>query len=258
MSQVHDNSDSAPGASAQREYARRQQARRQRVRARYGPVGSLVAALAGEPRNVDAWRQGAEGEAATARALEWRLHRSDVVLMHDRRVPGRGRANIDHIAIGLAGVTVIDTKSSRGRVQLASVGIINRREQLLVNGRDRTSQLDSLQRQMERVAGVLVQNDAGDVSVFGALCFPFMRREWLHYSRARDGLITVDDPAHIAKLVKRAGLLTVDEVAWLAETLAAAFPPWPDPIHRSTCSESWWLVGTCRVGLPPASNGADA
>ena len=103
---------------------------------------------------------------------------------------------------------MIDTKSSRGRVQLATVGIINRREQLLVNGRDRTSQLDSLQRQMERVAGVLVQNDAGDVSVFGALCFPFMRREWLHYSRARDGLITVDDPAHIAKLVKRAGLLT--------------------------------------------------
>jgi hypothetical protein len=40
-----------------------------------------------------------------------------------------------------------------------------------------------------------------------------------------DGLITVDDPAHIAKLVKRAGLLTVDEIAWLAETLAAAFPP---------------------------------
>jgi len=132
------------GQSAEREYARRQQARRQRVRARYGPVGSLVAALAGEPRNVDAWRQGAEGEAATARALEWRLHRSDVVLMHDRRVPGRGRANIDHIAIGLAGVTVIDTKSSRGRVQLATAGIINRREQLLVNGRDRTSQLDSL------------------------------------------------------------------------------------------------------------------
>jgi hypothetical protein len=120
---------------------------------------------------------------------------------------------------------VIDTKSSRGRIQLATAGIINRREQLLVNGRDRTSQLDSLQRQMERVAGVLVHNDAGDVSVFGALCFPFMRREWLHYSRARDGLITVDDPAHIAELVKRAGPRHADEIARLAETLAAAFPP---------------------------------
>ena len=33
---------------------------------------------------------------------------------------------------------------------------------------------------------------------------------------------------------------------------------WPDPVHRSTCCESWWVVGICRVGLPPASNGADA
>ena len=225
MSQIHDTSGSGPGGSAEREYARRRQARRQRVRARYGPVGSLVAALAGEPRNVGAWRQGAEGEAATARALEQRLHRSDVVLMHDRRVPGRGRANIDHIAIGPTGVTVIDTKSSRGRVQLATAGIINRREQLLVNGRDRTCQLDALERQIARVVDALDRHDAGDVAVLGALCFPFMRREWLHYSRARDGLITVDDPAHIAKLVKRAGPLHADEIVWLAETLAAVFAP---------------------------------
>jgi hypothetical protein len=52
-----------------------------------------------------------------------------------------------------------------------------------------------------------------------------MRREWLHYSRARDGLITVDDPAHIAKLIKRSGPLRADEIGWLAETLAVAFPP---------------------------------
>jgi hypothetical protein len=226
MTQIDNNDlETGAGASAQREYARRQQARRQRVRARYGPVGSVLAALAGEPHNVHAWRQGAEGEAATARALDIRLHRSDAVVLHDRRVPGRGRWNIDHIAIGPSGVTVIDTKSSRGRVQLATVGIVNRREQLLVNGRDRTSQLDALERQIARVARALDRHDAGDIAVLGALCFPFMRREWLHYSRARDGLITVDDPAHIAKLVKRAGLLDADEVAWLAETLAAAFPP---------------------------------
>ena len=98
--------------------------------------------------------------------------------------------------------------SSRGRVELATAGIINRREQLLVNGRDRTSQLDALEWEIARVVDALDRHDASDVGVFGALCFPFMRREWLHYSRARDGLITVDDPAHIAKLVKRAGPLT--------------------------------------------------
>ncbi|HUO69644.1 MAG TPA: nuclease-related domain-containing protein, partial [Solirubrobacteraceae bacterium] len=173
MSQIHDTSDAGPGGSAEREYARRREARRRRVRARYGPVGSFFAALAGEPRTVTAWRQGAEGEAASARALELRLHCSDVILLHDRRVPGRGRANIDHIAIGPSGVTVIDTKSSRGRVQLTSVGIINRREMLLVNGRDRTSQLNALERQIARVADTLDRHDAGDVGVVGALCFPF-------------------------------------------------------------------------------------
>jgi hypothetical protein len=147
-----------------------------------------------------------------------------VIVLHDRRMGGRSRANIDHIAIGPTGVTVIDTKSSRGRVQVATRGIINRREQLLVNGRDRTRQLESLQRQMGRVAEVLVDNDDGDVSVFGALCFPFMRREWLHYSRAGDGLITVDDPAHIAKQLKRPGPLSVDEIDRLAELLDSALP----------------------------------
>ena len=212
------------GRSAEREYTQRRQARRARIKARYGTIGSVVAGLAGEPRNVQAWRQGAEGEAATARALAIRLAHTDVIVLHDRRIGGRSRANIDHIAIGQTGVTVIDTKSSRGRVQLATAGIINRREQLLVNGRDRTSQLDALEWEIARVVDALERHDASDVAVLGALCFPFMRREWLHYSRARDGLITVDDPAHIAKLVKRAGPLHADEIPWLAEILAAAFP----------------------------------
>jgi predicted branched-subunit amino acid permease len=44
-----------------------------------------------------------------------------------------------------------------------------------------------------------------------------------------------------------------------AQTLVdASWAMWADPVHRSTCCESGWLVGTCRVGLPPASNGADA
>jgi hypothetical protein len=217
--------ESQAGQSAEGEYTHRRQVRQARIKARYGTIGSIVAALAGEPRNVQAWRHGAEGEAATARALAIRLARSDVIVLHDRLIPGRGRANIDHIAIGPTGVTVIDTKSSRGRVQLATAGIINRREQLLVNGRHRTSQLDALERQIERVADTLNRHDGLDVNVLGALCFPFMRREWIHYSRARDGLITVDDPAHIAKLVKRAGPLGAEQIAWLAETLAGAFPP---------------------------------
>jgi hypothetical protein len=181
--------------------------------------------MAAEPRNVYAWQQGAEGEAATARTLDQRLRRSDLIVIHDRRIPGRGRANIDHIAIGPGGVTVIDTKSTRGRVQLSTTGIINRRQQLLVNGRDRTSQLDSVERQVRQVAEVLDRHGHTDLPVVGALCFPFMRRSFLHYSRAREGLITVDDPVHIAKLAARPGELNAQQIGELAELLTRGFPP---------------------------------
>jgi len=163
-------------------------------------------------------------EIATARALAWRLHRSHVVVLHDRRIPGRGRANIDHIAIGPGGVTVIDSKSSRGTVQLGSAGSIQRHQVLLINGRDRTRQLEALERQITRVAATLQRHGVGDIDVHGALCFPFMRRPWLHANRARNGVITVD-PAHIAKLANRAGRLLPAEIEQLADTLATAFPP---------------------------------
>jgi hypothetical protein len=72
---------------------------------------------------------------------------------------------------------------------------------------------------------VLDRNAAAHVPVFGALSFPFMRRAWMHYSHACDGLITVDDPAHIAKQLKRPGPIGIEEIDALAEILAAALPP---------------------------------
>jgi hypothetical protein len=225
MSDSQKRASGDAGATAEHEYERRSLARRRRVRERYGPVGSILTALAGEPHNVHAWKQGAEGEAATARALERHLRRTDVVVLHDRRIPGRGRANIDHIAIGPGGITVIDTKSSRGQVELRTVGVISRRELLLVNGRDRTSQLDALEHQVERVAAVLDRHGADYFGAVGALCFPFMRRGFLHYSHARDGLTAVDDPRHVAKVANRSGPLTPDDIQDLAARIAAAFPP---------------------------------
>ncbi len=59
----------------------------------------------------------------------------------------------------------------------------------------------------------------------GALSYPYMHRPWLHYARARDGLITVDDPRHIAKLANRPGPLTPAEIEQIAVTLAHALPP---------------------------------
>jgi len=69
-----------------------------------------------------AWRDGARGERATARRLR-RLERHGYVVLHDLQVPG-SRANIDHLAIGPAGVFVIDSKYYRSALQLGGDGML--------------------------------------------------------------------------------------------------------------------------------------
>lgn len=126
--------------------------------------------------------------------------------------------------IGPAGIIVIDTKSTRGNVELTT-RLFSGHELLRVNGRDRTGQLDALERQIAAVSRALARAGAGVVVVTGALCYPFMRRRWLHNSRARGGAIIVDQPRQIAKLARRAGPLTPSEISQLAEILQRAFPP---------------------------------
>ncbi|WP_344948251.1 nuclease-related domain-containing protein [Sphaerisporangium flaviroseum] len=58
---------------------------------------------------VRSWRKGAAGERRTARALR-RLERAGHLVLHDRALP-RGKANVDHLVIGPAGVFVVDTKN---------------------------------------------------------------------------------------------------------------------------------------------------
>jgi hypothetical protein len=83
-------------------------------------VGALAAVAAGwglrfkpSPDAV-AWRQGAAGERRTARLLA-PLERHGWVVLHDLAVPG-STANLDHLALGLGGVFVIDSKHYRGRL----------------------------------------------------------------------------------------------------------------------------------------------
>jgi hypothetical protein len=69
-----------------------------------------------------AWRDGARGERATARRLQ-RLERHGYVVLHDLQVPG-SHANLDHLAVGPAGVFVIDSKYYRGALQLGVDGML--------------------------------------------------------------------------------------------------------------------------------------
>jgi hypothetical protein len=73
-------------------------------------------------RPTRAWRDGARGERATARRL-CQLERHGYVVLHDLQVHG-SHANVDHLAIGPAGVFVIDSKYYRGALQLSGDGML--------------------------------------------------------------------------------------------------------------------------------------
>jgi Nuclease-related domain len=90
-------------------------------------AGMLAAAAAWRlrfraSRPTRAWRDGARGERATARRLRC-LERAGYVVLHDLEVPG-SHANLDHVAIGPAGVFVIDSKRYRGRLSLGPDGML--------------------------------------------------------------------------------------------------------------------------------------
>jgi hypothetical protein len=218
-----DDSSGRAGDSAHREYERRQARRVERARERYGSLGAFAANWIGDPA-TEAWRQGAAGEQRTARELAKHLRGSDAVLLHDRRVPGRGRVNIDHLAAGPAGVTVVDTRADAGtssslsacslaRSSWSSTGEIVRVRSTPSSGRCKASR------------NALERGGAHGIRVTGALCYPFMRRRWLHNSRARGGLIVVDQPRQIAKHTRRPGPLGPSEIGELIGTLDRAFPP---------------------------------
>lgn len=216
-------SEGTAGASARREYTRRQAKREQYARERLGSLGVFLARVIEKPQSTRVWRQGFRGEARTAERLAKHLEGSGVRLLHDRRVPRHGQANIDHIAIGPAGVLVIDTKTNKGKVKKDWRGglFAPRRSVLLINGRDQTRLIGGVERQVGYVRGA-VADDA--VEVRGALCFPNVDGLPL-FSHLSVHNVVIDGPKPIAKLARRPGSLTSERVEQLWQQLGRAFPP---------------------------------
>jgi Nuclease-related domain len=110
------------GASALREYERRRLRREHHAREKLGRLGVLLARVIDEPQTTKAWQQGGTGEVHAWARLAEHLDGQHVKLLHDRQIPRQGNANIDHIAIGPGGVTVIDAKTHRGKIHVDRVG----------------------------------------------------------------------------------------------------------------------------------------
>jgi len=148
-----------------------------------------------------------------------------VRLLHDRRIPGHGNANIDHVAIGPGGITVIDTKTHRGTVQVDRVGglFVPRRTVLLINGRDRTSLIEGVERQIGYVRSALSRAGYEEIEIRGALCFPNVDGlPLLKQLVVRD--VVIDGPKPVARLAARQGGNALDAVNRLYIELERLFP----------------------------------
>jgi hypothetical protein len=205
------------GASARAEYERRRRNREARTRARHARLGGLFLALSEPPQHERNWERGAEAEEAVARSLARRC-RDDVVLLHDRRLPGK-RANIDHIAVAPSGVWVIDTKCHRGKAWIRKP--LFGKATLEIDGRDKTALIDALAKQVAAVREALSVR-RGAAPVHGALCF-------VEADLPLFGTLSINGflglyPRQLAKRLNAPGLLTVHEIRAVAQLLAERFP----------------------------------
>lgn len=216
-----------PGASALREYQRRHDAREQRARERLGGFGTFLFKVTGEPSSTRVWQQGGPGEVRVGARLEKLLDGTGVRLLHDRRVPGHGQANIDHIAVGPGGITVIDAKTHRGKIRRDwEGGLFSERRMILrINGRDETKLITGVEKQIAHVHAALANLNLGqDIEVRGALCFPNVDGLPLFGQIEIRGII-VDGPKPVARLAARPGGLEQALVERVVGHLAQALPP---------------------------------
>jgi hypothetical protein len=208
--------ESSAGRSAHREYERRRDARRARLRARFGFLAPVAQLIGGEPSAERNWRRGAEGEVRTSKRLARRLKDRGVVILNDRHVPGR-RANIDHLAIGPAGVTVIDSKRYKGKVMV-------RGHNLFVNGRNRTKLIHGIKGQVEVVRAALAGSEFADTPIDAALAWVDVDRLPMLRTLRVDGVL-IDGTRKIVKQASRPGPLSIADVDQLAALLDEKLPP---------------------------------
>lgn len=153
----------------------------------------------------------ANGTDAGSR-LEQHLHGSDTVVIHQRRLPGKLR-KINHIVVGPAGVTVVDSRQYRCRKARFKGG------QLCVGKRDRTDLVDRVLDQAAAVRDLLSGTPYAGVKVEAALALGNVRGEPVVTTWEGRSLI-IWGTGLIAEAASRPGPLPADEVDALASYLA--------------------------------------
>ena len=214
--------DGHGGASATVEFQRRHDARQGRVLTNHPRIGGFLLAVFDDPQSTRAWSVGAEGERVLSEMLA-SLAGESLRVLHDRRIPGT-KANIDHLVVCPSGVFVVDAKryrNSRPELRVEGGLFRPRTELLYVAGRDRTSLVEGMHKQVALVRAALV--DQPEVSVRGVLCF--VDADWPLIG----GAFTVNDvavlwPKKLKALLAESGPVDQNQIADLQWELHEAFP----------------------------------
>lgn len=216
------------GASLQREFERRSSARTERIRSVHPRLSGLILAVTDDPQTTKAFQSGAKGERRAAERVIGRAGPEVLFLLNRSLGLGCRNGDIDMLAIGPAGVYVVDVKRYGGasvQVRRTPRLFTPAREQLYIGGRDRTALLDSVRRQVDAVRAALAALPGKeDLRVSPALCF--IDTKLPLFGTLRVGGMPLLGPKATAQLVGAAGDLNVDArtAVWrhLAHMLPAA------------------------------------
>ena len=213
------------GGAAGREYQRRKDKRDAETDALPNGLRKLARTVFNDPQHIRAWQSGERGEIAVAKVLN-RLTADSIPALHDRRVPHM-RSNIDHIAIGPAGIYVIDAKRYVGqRVEVRRFGGLfsPRRSELFVGGRRKADLVNGLGPQVNAVRHALSELDMPTgCLVQPVLCFVDAEWSWLSGNLSVDSVAVVG-PRGLKKLVQKTGPLDAQTRQQIHSHLAQRLP----------------------------------
>jgi hypothetical protein len=202
------------GANARETHERWRAARLRRLREAGASEAELIAAAEDAPAHEEAWRLGAEGEAAVGRVLDAWAETCGFAVLADLTLPGQ-RANIDFVVVGPAGVAVIDVKAWTGRLRRSPRG-------LFVGRYGKRKELAALQDQVARVEAVL--HGAGvDLPVAGLLCMANDNDGLPRRKTVRVGEADVGTTDAVARKIGRPGRVDAMHIDAAVAALCEAF-----------------------------------
>ena len=188
-------------------------------------IGLIAASkLHSAKQSTEAWAKGSRGEKQLA-AFLGRLQPKGVALIHDRRIPGTS-ANIDHIAVGPAGIFILDAKNLSGRVETRRSGSGRRRGpiQLFIGGRNRTRYLDGMEKQIIAVRAVLERvPNARSIPIHPMVVIMGAKWGFLAHPIKLSG-VWIGWPKEANRVVGRGGPLTPDTISRVTSALAQGLP----------------------------------